>query len=104
MGLAVAATLGVTPLSNVPKERLTDESIKVRQVTHHQFSFVTGSGTEAGRFTLQLMLDQGAAEESSVLPPRTRRSSSSFYRPTRMSTMTSPAIVDVWHLFCGRLT
>ena len=50
-------------MSNVPRERLTDESIKVRQVTHHQFSFVAGSGTEAGRFTLQLVLDQGAAEE-----------------------------------------
>jgi hypothetical protein len=49
--------------SNVPKERLTDDSIKVRQVTHHQFSFVVGSGTEAGRFTLQMVLDQGAWEE-----------------------------------------
>lgn len=50
-------------MSNVPKERLTDDSIKVRQVTHHQFSFVVGSGTEGGRFTLQLVLDQGAWEE-----------------------------------------
>jgi hypothetical protein len=50
-------------MTNVPKERLTDDSIKVRQVTHHQFSFVAGSGTAAGRFTLQLVLDQGASEE-----------------------------------------
>ena len=50
-------------MSNVPKERLTDDSIKVRQVTHHQFSFVVGSGTQVGRCTLQLVLDQGAWEE-----------------------------------------
>jgi hypothetical protein len=50
-------------MSNIPNERLTDDSIKVRQVTHYQFSFVVGSGTEAGRFTLQLVLDQGAWEE-----------------------------------------
>jgi hypothetical protein len=34
-----------------------------RLLTHHQFSFVVGSGTEPGRFTLQLVLDQGAWEE-----------------------------------------
>jgi len=42
---------------------VTDDSIKVRQLTHYQFSWVAGEPGEEGTFTLQLVLDQGAWEE-----------------------------------------
>jgi hypothetical protein len=42
---------------------VTDDSIKVRQLTHYQFSWVAGEPAEVGTFTLQLILDQGAWEE-----------------------------------------
>ena len=42
---------------------VTDDSIKVRQVTHYQFSWVAGEPAEVGTFTVQLVLDQGAWEE-----------------------------------------
>jgi hypothetical protein len=42
---------------------VTDDSLKVRQLTHYQFSWVAGEPEEEGTFTLQLILDQGAWEE-----------------------------------------
>lgn len=42
---------------------VTDSSIKVRQLSHYQFSWVAGKPGEAGTYTLQLVLDQGAWEE-----------------------------------------
>ena len=42
---------------------VTDDSIKVRQLSHYQFSWVAGEPGEEGTFTLQLVLDQGAWEE-----------------------------------------
>jgi len=42
---------------------LTDDSLKVRQLTHYQFSWVAGEPGVPGTFTLQLVLDQGAWEE-----------------------------------------
>ncbi len=42
---------------------LTDDSIRVRQVTHYQFSWVAGEAGRDGTWTLQLVLDQGAWEE-----------------------------------------
>ncbi|HYN92726.1 MAG TPA: hypothetical protein VES42_02625 [Pilimelia sp.] len=42
---------------------LTDDSIRVRQVTHYQFSWVAGEAGQNGTWTLQLVLDQGAWEE-----------------------------------------
>ncbi|MEV5176760.1 hypothetical protein AB0L10_38080 [Streptomyces flaveolus] len=42
---------------------LTDDSIKVRQLSHYQFSWVAGEPGEPGTFTLQLVLDEGAWEE-----------------------------------------
>jgi hypothetical protein len=45
------------------KQPVTDDSIKVRQVTHYQFSWVAGEPGEDGTYTLQLVLDQGAWEE-----------------------------------------
>ncbi|NHC45608.1 hypothetical protein [Motilibacter aurantiacus] len=40
-----------------------DDSIKVRQLSHYQFSWVAGEPAQKGTFTLQLVLDQGAWEE-----------------------------------------
>jgi hypothetical protein len=42
---------------------VTDDSIKVRQLSHYQFSWVAGKPGEPGTYTLQLVLDQGAWEE-----------------------------------------
>ncbi len=49
----------VTPVS----QPLTDDSIRVRQVSHYQFSWVAGEAGQNGTWTLQLVLDQGAWEE-----------------------------------------
>jgi hypothetical protein len=42
---------------------VTDDSIKVRQVNHYQFTWVAGEAGAPGVWTLQLVLDQGAWEE-----------------------------------------
>ena len=42
---------------------VSDNSIKVRQLSHYQFSWVAGEPGEPGTWTLQLVLDQGAWEE-----------------------------------------
>lgn len=42
---------------------VTDDSIKVRQLSHYQFSWVAGEPAQPGTYTLQLVLDQGAWEE-----------------------------------------
>ncbi len=44
-------------------QKLTDDAIKVRQLSHYQFSFVAGEPQAGGTFTLQLVLDEGAWEE-----------------------------------------
>jgi hypothetical protein len=44
-------------------QKVTDDTIKVRQVNHYQFTWVAGEPQEAGTFTLQLVLDEGAWEE-----------------------------------------
>jgi hypothetical protein len=44
------------------KEQKTEEQIVVRQVTHIQASWTERERGEEGDFTLQLILDQGAAE------------------------------------------
>jgi hypothetical protein len=43
--------------------RITDDSVRVRQLTHYQFSWTAAAGGESGTWTLQLVLDQGAWEE-----------------------------------------
>lgn len=43
--------------------RMTDDSLRVRQLTHYQFSWTAGEGGDNGIWTLQLVLDQGAWEE-----------------------------------------
>ncbi len=43
--------------------RITDDTIKVRQLSHYQFTWVAGEPQAEGTFTLQLVLDEGAVEE-----------------------------------------
>jgi hypothetical protein len=43
--------------------RMTDDSLRVRQLTHYQFSWTAGEGGADGIWTLQLVLDEGAWEE-----------------------------------------
>jgi len=45
------------------KQPVTDDSIKVRQLTHYQFSWIAGEAESPGAWTLQLVLDEGAWEE-----------------------------------------
>ena len=50
------------PVTQV-QQPLTDDSIRVRQVSHYQFSWVAGPAGQDGTWTLQLVLDEGAWEE-----------------------------------------
>jgi hypothetical protein len=49
-------------MPDVP-DRVTDDSIQVRQLSHYQFTWVAGDSAAPGTWTLQLVLDQGAWEE-----------------------------------------
>lgn len=51
------------------QQPVTDDSIRVRQVSHYQFSWVAGEAGQSGTYTLQLVLDQGAWEEVLTLDP-----------------------------------
>src|SRR5215207_4142183 len=51
------------PKTTPVRQPVTDDSIKVRQLTHYQFSWIAGEPAEEGTFTLQLVLDEGAWEE-----------------------------------------
>ncbi len=44
---------------------VTDDSLKVRQLSHYQFSWVAGEPGKNGTYTLQLVLDQGRGKKSS---------------------------------------
>lgn len=46
-----------------PNKRLTDDSLRVRQLSHYQFSWTAGDSGKDGTWTLQLVLDEGAWEE-----------------------------------------
>ena len=48
---------------------VTDDSLKIRQLSHYQFSWVAGEAGESGTYTLQLVLDQGAWEEVLTVSP-----------------------------------
>lgn len=50
------------PVANVTQP-VTDDAIRVRHLSHFQFSWVAQEPGEPGVFTLQLVLDQGAWEE-----------------------------------------
>ena len=51
------------PATTQVSQPLTDDSIRVRQLSHYQFSWVAQEPGGPGVFTLQLVLDQGAWEE-----------------------------------------
>ena len=80
-------------MPNVPQP-VTDDSIKVRQLSHYQFSWVAGEAA-AGTFTLQLVLDQGAweevltvsAEDAEVLQGLLARSETVYYDIGRRTLM-----------------
>jgi hypothetical protein len=55
-------------MPDVPQP-VTDDSLKIRQLSHYQFSWVAGEAGESGTYTLQLVLDQGAWEEVLTLSP-----------------------------------
>jgi hypothetical protein len=42
---------------------MTDDSLRVRQLSHYQFSWIAGDSGQSGTWTLQLVLDEGAWEE-----------------------------------------
>jgi hypothetical protein len=48
---------------------MTDDSLRVRQLSHYQFSWMAGESGQPGTYTLQLVLDQGAWEEVLTLDP-----------------------------------
>jgi hypothetical protein len=50
-------------MSEPQQPRITDDDIRVRQLTHYQFSWKAGSAEQNGTWTLQLVLDEGAWEE-----------------------------------------
>jgi hypothetical protein len=57
------------PATTNVSQPITDDSIKVRQLTHYQFSWVAQEPGAPGVHTLQLVLDQGAWEEVLTLSP-----------------------------------
>jgi hypothetical protein len=87
-------------MPRVPK-KVTDDTIKVRQLSHYQFSWVAGEPQASGTFTLQLVLDEGAweevvtvsAEDAEVLQGLLGRHSPVYYDIDRRTLMfgTRPA-------------
>jgi len=51
------------PRAKAPQQPVTDDSLRVRQLSHYQFSWIAGEPGEDGTWTLQLVLDEGAWEE-----------------------------------------
>lgn len=74
---------------------VTDDTIKIRQLSHYQFSWVAGEPGENGAYTLQLVLDQGAweevltltADDADALQDMLRDSSPVYYDVTRRTLM-----------------
>jgi len=81
-------------MPRVPK-RITDDEIKVRQLSHYQFTWVAGEPQDDGTFTLQLVLDEGAweevvavsADDAEVLQALLKRSESVYYDIPRRTLM-----------------
>jgi hypothetical protein len=46
----------------MPETPITQDDVKVREVTHYQWSWTGSQPGDPGTFTLQLILDQGARE------------------------------------------
>ena len=80
---------------------VTDDSVRVRQVSHYQFSWVAGEPGARGTFTLQLVLDQGAweeimtvdADDADVLEMLLGRASTVYYDIHRRTLMFGTAAV-----------
>ena len=51
------------PETTTVPQPVTDDSIRVRHLSHYQFSWVAQEPGQPGVFTIQLVLDQGAWEE-----------------------------------------
>jgi nitrogen fixation protein FixH len=76
-------------------QKVTDDTIKVRQLSHYQFSFVVGEPQADGTFTLQLVLDEGAweevvtvtAEDAEVLQGLLKRATPVYYDIDRQTLM-----------------
>jgi hypothetical protein len=76
-------------------QRITDDTIKVRQLSHYQFTWVAGQPQKPGTFTLQLVLDEGAweevvavsAEDAEVLEGLLHGSASVYYDIPRRTLM-----------------
>jgi hypothetical protein len=81
-------------MPRVPK-RITDDAIKVRQLSHYQFTWVVGEPQDNGTFTLQLVLDEGAweevvavtAEDAEVLKGLLKSSDTVYYDIPRRTLM-----------------
>jgi hypothetical protein len=75
--------------------KVTDDTIKVRQLSYYQFSWVAGEPKSEGTFTLQLVLDEGAweevvtttAEDAEVLQGLLGRSDTVYYDIDRRTLM-----------------
>jgi hypothetical protein len=84
------------------KQPLTDDSLRVRQLSHYQFGSVAGEAGMEGIWTLQLVLDEGAWEEVLTVSedddgvkgpgPRLRRPATS----SPSGTAPSPEWVSTW--------
>lgn len=87
-------------MPHVPQP-VTDDTVKVRQLSHYQFTWVAGEESGRGTFTLQLVLDEGAweeivtvcAEDAEVLQGLLAQSAAVYYdipRRTLMFGTTAP--------------
>ena len=86
-------------MPHVPQP-VTDDAIKVRQLSHYQFTWVAGEAGANGTFTLQLVLDEGAweevvtvtADDAEVLQALLARAGTVYYDIPRRTLMfgTSP--------------
>jgi hypothetical protein len=90
-----------TPSTTAVSQPVTDDSIRVRELSHYQFSWVAQEPGAEGVWTLQLVLDQGAweevltldAEDAEVLQNLLKRSATVYYDVRRRTLMfgTTPA-------------
>ena len=79
------------------QQPVTDDSLKIRQITHYQFSWRAGEAGQGGTHVLQLVLDQGAWEEvltldgldSLALQVKLATSASAYYDVQRRAVITN---------------
>jgi hypothetical protein len=71
------------------EQPVTDDSIQVRQVTHHQFSWVAQEPGQPGVWTLQLVMDHGHGRRCSLPAPKMPRCCNTWCAPPTTSSTTS---------------